>query len=202
MKNSYVLQNPRFVCQVVRICRAVNEHAGSRHVAACADCQAYERAAEELDSALRREATALRGAAREPSPDLARSIQRAVRESRSAPAAAPTRDWRTLPRWAPAAFAAAAALAVAFYFQRPANSSSNPTKEDAAAVLAAVENFSFKFKERVIPATGAMVASNPLQEELGSVYSDARAALNFLALNFLPSSSAASAPAPSSGGRI
>jgi len=161
------------------------------HLASCADCQAYARGSVELDSELRREALALRRTAPAPSAGLARSIQQAVRRER---AAAPAPARLRFPLWASGSLAAAAAVAFAVYFQRP---SDTPTPAaTAVALVDAVGNFSARFNETLIPATGAMVANNPLQHELGSVYSDARSALNFLALNFLPTAPAPVSAAP------
>jgi hypothetical protein len=47
---------------------------------------------------------------------------------------------------------------------------------------------------QVVPPAGTLVANNPLQHELNSVYSDAHSALDFLALNFLPSPAGGGAP--------
>lgn len=43
--------------------------------------------------------------------------------------------------------------------------------------------------ERGLPLPEALLAGEPLRNEVNAVYADARAALGFLALNFLPSSS-------------
>ncbi len=61
-------------------------------------------------------------------------------------------------------------------------------REDAALLVDAVESFSHRLTDSVIPSAGQLVKTNPLQDELGSVYADMRSAIDFLALNFLPSS--------------
>ena len=60
------------------------------------------------------------------------------------------------------------------------------TADGAAVVVSAVQSLSSGLVDSVIPSAGELVAENPLQRELGSVYSDVRSALDFLALNFLP----------------
>jgi hypothetical protein len=167
--------NPRLVCWVVRSVRVLFEKTGNAHISTCADCRAFYRTAGELDRELRNAGVALRRVAMDPTHDLAGSILRAVREKKSETAPAPAHS-RT-PMWAVGMSAmAAAAIAVVIYFQAPAVP--GPTSSgaaDALAVVEAVEDFSIKLTETVIPATGAMMANNPLQRELGSVYSDARA---------------------------
>jgi hypothetical protein len=65
---------------------------------------------------------------------------------------------------------------------------------EAAVIVDAVETFSNRLVDSVIPSAGKLVAQNPLQEEIGSVYSDMRSALDFLALNFLPASTTRAEP--------
>jgi hypothetical protein len=178
---------PSLSCRVVRFSRALASGAGSQHVARCAACQAYYQAAERLEGALRREAFASRPAISSAPDALERSILRAVRESTVAPA--PRRSWQGA--WAVGA-AAAVAVVAAVWMQRPAAPADSfadippPSPAEAAAFLNAVENLSARLTQRVIPSAGAMVANNPMRQELGSVYADARSALDFLALNFLP----------------
>jgi hypothetical protein len=190
--NNITSARPRLTCRVVRYRRALFDNTGSAHLSACADCQAFFRATDEQDLALHHAALAMRRAEPEPSPEWERTVLRAVREASAK--AAPARARSRTPVWAMGAVAAAAITAV-FYLQRPGTPDSVTTNpEDALAVVDAVENLSVKLTGTVIPATGAMVADNPLQRELGSVYSDARSALDFLALNFLPTASRPTAP--------
>jgi hypothetical protein len=73
------------------------------------------------------------------------------------------------------------------------------TAEQTAAILETVETLSTQLMESVIPRAGGIVSTNPLQEELGLVYSDMRSALDFLALNFLPTAPPSSELPPRSG---
>ena len=193
--NNLTQTRPRFGCQIVRFSRALFEHTGNSHVSACADCQAYYRVAAGLEQNLSRAAALQRREAPESSPDLVRGILRAVREEKTG------RQSKTahsrMPLWAMGAVAAGAIL-TALYFQGPMSNSTATSSEDALAVVDAVETLTAKFNDTVIPVTGAMVANNPLQRELGSAYSDARSALHFLALNFLPPTTASNANPPGS----
>jgi len=125
MKNSNPSPKPRLLCQLVRTCRAVSDGAGKSHVAACADCQAFERAAGELDAELRREAIALRRTGPAPSPGLARSIQQAVRLEKAA--TVPVRSRANFSLWFSGAIAAAAAMVFAVYVTEACTSSSVTT---------------------------------------------------------------------------
>jgi hypothetical protein len=52
------------------------------------------------------------------------------------------------------------------------------------------KSISTLWQNSVVPKAQTLVVDNPLQHELDSVYSDTRSALNFLALNFLPTTPA------------
>jgi hypothetical protein len=185
----------RLVCRVVRSARTLLADVGSGHVSTCADCRAFFRATDELELGLRRDAAAIRQSDATPSEGFERSILRAVRESTVPPPAG--RSWTTA--WATGAVAVAAIAGAVYLQQRPLPVDSiAASPADAAALVDAVENFSSRFTETVIPSAGALVADNPLQRELGSVYSDARSALNFLALNFLPAPASSSSAQPAS----
>ncbi|MEO6244258.1 MAG: hypothetical protein ABIQ12_02375, partial [Opitutaceae bacterium] len=54
----------------------------------------------------------------------------------------------------------------------------------------AVGTLSRRLVETVIPTAGEFAANNPLRQEFDAIYSDARSAVGFLALNFLPESAA------------
>jgi hypothetical protein len=194
--NSTPFSRPRLVCRIVRSSRALLERAGSRHLAGCAECQAFFRTSEQLELQLRRDAPVLRQTLPVPSSTLERDILRAVRES-AAPAE-PVRRGNLA--WVGGA-AATAAIAAFVWVQRPIapQPSVAATPADAAAIVNAVQDLSARFTRNVIPSAGAMVANNPLQQELGSVYSDARSALDFLALNFLPSSNRMAVQSPPAG---
>jgi hypothetical protein len=153
---------------------------------ACADCRAYVAATETLDLALRRSAPAQATTTPEPSTGFEQRLLNAVR----APAT-PKPSRASHLGWA-AATALTAVVAVAFI--RPAGGpAGNPTKEEMAMLTAAVSNASRGLVENVIPSTGALVADNPLQREFGAIAADARSALGFLAMNFLPTSAVADA---------
>ena len=173
----------RFRCRAARITRALLDGAGTRHVLGCADCQAYYGAAETLEQELRRDASALREAAPEPTSELAHSIMRAVRED--------SRDSRParfrMPVWTLSAIAAAAMVAViAVQWLATPSRSTVVTADETEVIVQALETLSVKLTDTVIPTTGDVLANNPLQKELGSVYADARSALDFLVLNFMP----------------
>ena len=174
---------PRFRCRVARTARAFREGADERHVSGCADCQAFYAATETLEQELRRDASALREAAPEPTSELAHSIMRAVRED--------SRELRParfrMPVWTLSAIAAAAIVAV-IAVQWPVTPSRSTVviADETEVIVQALETLSVKLTDTVIPTTGEVLANNPLQKELGSVYSDARSALDFLVLNFMP----------------
>jgi hypothetical protein len=177
-------------------CRAVRQWGSgeSSHVATCADCREFFAAAGALESALRRDVA---GAAAAPDDGLERRILHAVRRAGAESAPGRTRTWNQSGFWV--AGAAAAALAVAWVaFQRGSReveSAENSvvvtvTKDDAEALVATVNSLSGQLVDSVIPSAVAMVADNPLQREVDSIYAEARSALGFLALNFLPTAPA------------
>lgn len=193
---------PRLVCRLVRHWSALRGADSPRHAASCPDCQAYFNALDTLDRGLRHDAVA-RSAETAGSDALERDILRAVRQS----AARPTE--RRSPRgagWMLAGLATAASIALAMvFFERASQSGESIARSDpmssqaeAQAIVNAVETFSDRLVGSVIPSAGELVARNPMQQEMGSVYSDMRSALDFLALNFLPTS-AATTPTRSNG---
>lgn len=191
---------PRLLCRVVRSWYSVTDPAAggeargggtkSRHVAACADCRAYFAAGDELGSALRREAVAIREVA---PVGLEHGIMQAIAaETRMAPA-------RPAMRFsvAPLAFAGTAVAVFAIIFgvarwskERERGAAAIDATRDLAAFAAAAEEFSDDWLNTKLPAAGVAAANNPLRQELDSLHADARSALNFLALNFLPSGTA------------
>ena len=70
------------------------------------------------------------------------------------------------------------------------------TDAEIEALTETVNAASRGLVEKVIPATGALAADNPMQREFGAIYADARSAVGFLALNFLPTSTTADASTP------
>jgi hypothetical protein len=154
---------------------------------------------QDLETGLRLDAA--RAALPVSSPDFAPQIIRSVRETASE---ATAEAHSTLRRsWMLGGLAATAVLAAIVIstnlrprFGGPATT--NLTTADGTAVLvSAVQSLSTGLVDSVIPSAGALVAENPLQRELGSVYSDVRSALDFLALNFLPTATQPATTAPS-----
>lgn len=180
----------RFVCRMVRHWCELVERRNVRHVASCPDCQNYFRAANSLEHQLRRDAG--RAPRADVFPDaLERRIVQAVRQSASRPAPARWREWGGT--WGVGGLAAAAVVVAMIVLVRGPQSGTGDeiarsnTADDAAVILETVGSISTGLADSVIPSAGMLVAQNPLQQELGSVYSDVRSALDFLALNFLPS---------------
>ena len=173
---------PRLRCRCVRTWCALGGSA-SGHVAQCAECRTYFAAGETLDASLRRDAAINREPA---DPERVRDILHAVRTSAAPTEAAERRPWSAL--W-PIAIAAAAAAVVAGFSLRGRGDvlpPGNPTAE--ARVLAdKVKSLSSNLVESVLPSAGEMVANNPMQDELDAIYTDAKSAWGFLALNFVPS---------------
>lgn len=180
---------PRFTCRMVRQWAALSGDTAPRHATGCADCREYFSASQSLEHALRRDA--LRPAP-VMSPGFERRILNTVRASAQAPGVAPIRrGFRHLIPAGAGSLAVAALVVVAVWSNRGTHFSGHTpgasiTREDAAAVVQAVQNVSTQIVETVIPSTAQFVANNPLQHEAESIYADARSALGFLALNFLP----------------
>ena len=199
--NSPPSPRPRFVCRVVRLWHSVfgPPHPGpaaggrSRHIEACTDCQQYFHAGDEVESALRRDAA--QGAPVFPD-GLERRIMQAVAQSTRT--LRPTRSPRALILAGSAV--AAVALVVFLVHRYPAGSAHDGKLANRSAqindVVTVAESISDLLRNSVVPSARTLVADNPLQQELDSVYSDTRSALNFLALNFLPTSPARPALPP------
>ena len=193
---------PRLACRIARLWCSVANDRPSRHVAACPDCQAFLAANAALERELRSDAVRA-SAELHPSDAFAQSIIRAVRttERPSRPSGMRAGSWLL----GGLGIAAAAAVAVGLMAPRailPGSgtpvASANPS-EDAAAIAQTVESLSVQFVDTVIPSAGELVAENPLQRELSSMYSDVRSALDFLAMNFSPTAPKPRAP---QGGQI
>jgi hypothetical protein len=195
--DSHVGASARLLCRIVRQWAVVSRHEKSRHVASCVACQEYFRANAALDRALRTEAEESLRVTPAPSGNLEWQIMQAVRTAGRTPTPRRTRssEWRGL--WTMGGFTAAVAVVAALVtLNRHPHSATaredlanvTPTAADAQVIVQAVESLSNRFVDSVIPSAGELVAENPLQQELGSVYSDVRSALDFLALNFLPTS--------------
>ncbi len=180
-----------FTCRVVRLRDALTGSLASSHLAHCADCQAYFRTSDTLVGKLRQTAPH----ATQPTPDdLAQHISRAVRQA----VQQPRRRSKTL--WLSTFAGAAAAVAVTFFIvrQNPTHPTVSPNQQPSpilhpagrSELFANVDSLRTRLLTSVGPSAEQLATDNPLTRELDSVQADARSALNFLALNFLPSDSA------------
>ena len=185
---SQPLASPRLACRITRWRSTVTGAPGA-HLETCPACQAYFNAQHALEAELRHEATAMRRAGAGPA-TLEADILRAVRTAVSADVVERReRRERGGLRTFSAMAAAVAALVVVVLVQRkeaPSKIAAGAPGEDAAVVVQVVESISSQLADSAIPSAGELVATNPLQQELASVYLDARSALAFLALNFSP----------------
>jgi len=178
-----------FACRVARFKSAFSCNTGKTtgHTANCSDCQAYFRANDALVSALRRDATQKTQPATPE--DLAARIALAVRQSTPRQRRSRTAGWSTL-----AGATAVVAFSVFIVRQnlptQPSNLNSQTVEElrpaDVAKLVANVDSLRIRFLNSVEPAAAKIATQNPLTQELSSVQADARSALGFLALNFLP----------------
>jgi hypothetical protein len=191
-------EKPRFTCRIVRLWSVLSGQPQSRHATTCAGCRSYFAALDDLESGLRRDA-GVANASRS-TDDFAQQIIRTIRAETSNPTRqAPSVKGRM---WTFGGLAIAACLAFVVSLKFSPRSADrvigNPSTADGAEVIvSAVQSLSSGLVDSVIPSAGELVATNPLQQELGSVYSDVRSALDFLALNFLPTTAAPdTAPRP------
>ncbi len=189
---------PRLTCRLVRgwsvLAGDPTRGATARHVAACPSCREHFAAVSNLESRLRRADPRPAHALPEGFDQrMSRAINAVMREAR---AAEPSRSRPVL--WWSGLGAAVAALAVAFFLIQPAGhpkspgetaANSDPTAEPKALVddsVALAQSLNHRFWNDVAPTATTLVRDNPLQQEVGAVYSDAQSALQFLAMNFLP----------------
>jgi len=184
--------HPRLVCRCAQLARAVYRDAFAGHVAGCEDCQQALAADHDLDSLLRRDATRL------PQPDLSRlesAIISAVHRAPRSEPAARMAPWA----WAGAALAAAAAIAVTFTFRptapSPVQRVAHMPNAEVVAPGTVIKELSDRLFDSVVPAA-EYLQRDPLQREMDSIRADARSALSFLAMNFLPTASAQAALEP------
>ena len=183
---------PRFLCRWVRQWSTAfgspdaqpPRGLSSRHVETCSDCQEFFSVCDDLDAALKRDAAPYKQAAVS---GLDQRIIRAVRMSEPPPR-------RSHVRAAALSFAGVAAcatLAVVLFQRQTADQSAPTIAVDGSSVavtemLAAAGSFSDRMWNSLKPSAAAFAEKNPLEEELDLVYSDARSALGFLAMNFFP----------------
>jgi hypothetical protein len=194
MKHPYA--RPSLVCRLVRWRCALAGASRSRHVARCPDCQAHFSAAEAFTRQLRADAIAssrsMPGPAGGFESRLVRAVRNAPRHEQSGRGA--SAGW-TLG----VAMAAAATAWVVFVpTQTPPSAPGTATlatpDDVAAATVAIVETVSSGLADSVIPSAGQLVAANPLQQEIASAYDDLRSAVDFLVMNFSPTTPAAPDP--------
>ncbi|HUR60065.1 MAG TPA: hypothetical protein VM029_20245 [Opitutaceae bacterium] len=165
----------------------------TRHIASCPACQRVLQLDDDLECALRRDA---RRIGLEAPIGLERRIMAAV-------VAAPRTEPVFRTPLVMLGAAAVAAVVLAFSLREPAplasvarDAGATPEAADGTAVLAAFQALSSPGLTAVDTPAATLAAANPLRQEIESVYSDARFALGFLALNFLPTRT----DAPRSGG--
>ncbi len=206
-------ESPRLTCRVARTALAIlgdttgatPRGPGASHVAACADCQAFFSAADELGLALTRAAA---HAWHEAPANLEQDILRAVRQdvaetsrlsSDSGKSAAPR-----VAVWSLTAAVACATLAVValqdrFVSARSTTVTATATTPTTAPAVAADNNPSvFDLASRLVaavptdlfdevsPKALAVWRQDTLQDEFEAVKADARTAVRILAMNFLP----------------
>ncbi len=190
----------RPICRMVRQWAAITGQETTAHTGHCAECQKYFSGVLTLESALRRDARESRAhAAIADTHRLEEGIMRSVRGAAADSAGIPARSFRS---WAVGVVGIAAAAVVAVLSFGPQGARptvegrSTAPAEEVAVILTTVESLSNGLVDKVIPSAGELVAENPLQREFGSVYSDVRSAIDFLALNFLPATRVTAEPVP------
>ena len=196
--NASVSNRPRALCRLVQGWVSVFGDGttvpprgfGARHVAACECCRQFFAGSAVLESTLRREAVLENEAA--PS-ELERRIIEAVHRT-----ARPQPVRRRAPLAVLSLAGAAAGVALAFLiFQKSGVSVTGPVRpadRDVASGNQLTAATVGKAWSELRPAAGAILNGEPLQREADAVYSDARSAIGFLALNFLPAVPAALDP--------
>lgn len=181
--------HPRLICRWIRFRTALVNDSSARahpHCATCSHCRAYFAAMNQLESSLRRDAVAAGG--RAPATMETRimnAVQRAERPKRH-----PQRSFGL----ALAGLAAVAMAAVVMVRIQPAG------HVDARAEAASIQDVLVVAQQlpdqiaTLQPSAMKLLTENSLQTEIASVKSDARSALDFLALNFLPATPKESVP--------
>jgi hypothetical protein len=170
------------LCRATRVRAAWLSHSDSsvsRHCATCVDCRAYFSTDNQLETRLRRDAPAR--TTNVPS-NLESRILQAVDRSQLQ-----ERSPRRTLSWGLAALASAAVVAVAtVQLHRPASQPTSAPAGTVEDVLAVASELPKQWFATVQPGATKLLEENPLQLEIASVSSDARSALDFLAMNFLP----------------
>ena len=189
---------PRLICRFARFQAALAYSSENAHVRGCTACRDYFAAIERLEGQLHREVTTVRQVVSPP--NFAESVIRTVREeTRDRVRRGSAASRRGLAIGGLAVAAAVAVLLTLQFSSRPNHTAAAEASstEGAELIVSAVQSLSTGLVDAVIPSAGELVATNPLQQELGSVYSDVRSALDFLALNFLPTATVPPASQPS-----
>lgn len=187
--------NPtRFACRIVRWSNALAGGAGgeirkfSAHGATCADCQKFFAVQAQLESELRFAAGEMGD---RPEDDFEERILRGVRKVR--PAARPTVRFGhpLIPLAGVVAGVVFAIILLGRIPPKPTGTGQPLVAGPGVIAPAAPEN---SWTWNMPDSLRVAVKGNPLQNELESVYSDAQSALNFLALNFLPTAAPDGSP--------
>lgn len=210
---------PGLVCSVVRLWESSRGPAATgcsrlteRHMEGCAECRAFFIEDAGFEQSLRRDATRL--CAAPPDSGLEQRILQAVKAAKAQPDEERMARQELSPVWGRALLASlAVALGVVFWVRLPAPALDTvPDSARVMTTLTTVETPRPAAKQgatapviavwwSTLEARGAELAKtekNPLEQELESVRTDARAVIGFLALNFMPSRPEREAP-PSQG---
>ena len=184
-------------CRVVRAWSALSSAAStSSHAKSCPACAEYFHAADALDAQLRHDA-------RHATPPIPRGLEQRVVRAIEAAQAGREPQAHAPSAWRPAGFVAGAlaCAAAVFFVGRTIRNEriDSPRPEDLVMMLTTVESVSGKLWDEVLPSATTAVNENPLRQELNSVVTGARSALDFLALNFLPTSATESAKPQANG---
>lgn len=180
---------PRVLCRAVRgwslLAGDPTTGATARHRATCPACQKFFAASDALDARLR--AAAPRRAQALPAgfeQRMERALAPVTRESAAAEPGSPWVLWSFLG-------SVVAAAAVAFVLLRPP---AIPHSGVGELANQQAESPTLDLRPLSGGALLELAQENPLQREIDDVYADARDALRFLALNFLPASEPTEAP--------
>jgi hypothetical protein len=180
-----------FTCRAVRMYASLASSESLAHFETCAACRNFFQAGKMLDAELRRDASQ-----RVEAPAaLECDILRAVRASEPSPATERT----FLPVLAGAA-ALVAAIAAVFIARPRVGGAGSTDGGDVAVVTEVADAARAQFWNSVVPSVATVVEDNPLPGELELVYADARRALDFLAMNFLPTPAGVAEPKPGGKG--
>lgn len=182
-------RRPRLLCRLTRWRSSwLNANPIAGHGASCPDCRVFFAGGVELESALRRAARV-----RAPAPaGLEQGILAAVYRSQSG---APQRAARSGAGWPGVWVGVAAAVALiglVWQWRGGETARAGNSSADTRVMLDATDALTERLMTSVLPTVVTTVADNALRQEADAVYADARSALHFLALNFLPSPPAGS----------